>query len=111
MASVIHEPWCEGHDDDPLLCTYTAPPFGSVMTDSTGESYPRGSLFVRQGDEDEQPEVGVEYCNDRTRLLGHVLMPAAAALVLLEAFKDSPEETVKTLSAALEHVENSGGAA
>lgn len=111
MGTVIHEPWCESHDDDPLLCTYTATPFGSVMTDGTGESYPRGSLFIRQGDEDEQPEIGVEYCTDATRRLGHVLMPARAALVLLEAFKDSPEETVKTLSAALERIGHPGGGA
>ncbi|MCW2789512.1 MAG: hypothetical protein JWP56_1815 [Aeromicrobium sp.] len=96
-----HEPWCNEHLDDRdscgngEICTIGLPDFGPSMTDGNGDSYPRGSLFIDQQEDQDEPAFHIEFAPGRT---GAFDLDAARSIY--EALKADPETLKATLELA-----------
>jgi hypothetical protein len=100
-TTITHESWCSEHLDDRdtcgngELCTAPLPDFGSKMTDSRGDTYERGSMFIDQTESQGSPMFHFEFAPAST---GE--MDLDAALSIYEALKDDPDALKATLELA-----------
>jgi hypothetical protein len=100
-TEITHESWCSEHLDNRdtcgngEICTVPLPDFGSKMTDSRGDTYERGSLFIDQDESQDVPMFHIEFAPASTGK-----MDLDAARSIYEALKDDPDTLKVTLELA-----------
>ena len=106
-VTVTHEAWCEEHSDDSCgqgeICAFNLPQFGSEMTDSHGDTYQRGSMWVDQSESDDGPQVHLEYAPGHTGA-----MDLAALTSIRAALVDDPAALLASIELVLDTISAKG---